>query len=571
MALSDDPADAKFWTARPDIWLSACLQYYTSLYDNGTLKKRPEVRQDRYGKQVLVPDNRSPDSSCYVTVFVYKTGVVLIQGRGCGKWESSDMAVIKSLVNTLECEAHRSTTPDPVVNDQHFQDPASPSNSCSSLNLNDKEPSPQLSFVQRLYKAASFILPTSSSTPKIRAKDTTSDDMSDTAMLQHCSDISAAKISLDSTGRQQQLMNTLSTYSDLDTDSDNELLIIRCPSSMTSSSPKLPPPGLDHSLASQLKDAHHTISSFSSVKYQLQQKVQQLEINNNTLSTQCNELTEKCDTLRAQLISLQLEKEKSQFQKVIKEPKKTRALPTEPIHNKDDDVLIIGSSMVRQLAGELSKTHKLKSTGFVYPGSRCQRLTNIIPRTQSQHQPRKPNLVVLAGGTNNISAGDSVTKVCDNVNKMLKTAQDTYPSSKIVFSSIHHRVDLHDYIAANRKIDAVNNNVKHLCKIRGYMFMDNNIQSSAISPDCARLRDGLHLAASGVQQLAQRITNIVSSSTNQEKVPQCLSAPPHQTRIMMRDKYTAVPRNFMVRENVLQRKIPALMDLHLTRPCNLGL
>ena len=41
MALSDDPSNAKLWTARSDTWLSACSQYYNSPYDQGTLKKRP--------------------------------------------------------------------------------------------------------------------------------------------------------------------------------------------------------------------------------------------------------------------------------------------------------------------------------------------------------------------------------------------------------------------------------------------------------------------------------------------------------------------------------------------------
>ena len=301
-------------------------------------------------------------------------------------------------------------------------------------------------------------------------------------MLQHCSDISAAK--MDSTERQQQSLNTSSLCSDVDADSDNmdnDLRVSRCPSPMSSSSPELPPPALNHSLASQLKDSQYRISSFSSAKHQLQQKVQQLEINNNTLSSRCNELTEECDTLRAQLMSLQLGRENSQFQTAKKGAEEKQALSTLPTHSQDD-VLIIGSSMIRHLAGELSKTHEVKSTGFVYPGSQCQRLTQVIPQTQSQTQPRKPNVVVMAGGTNNIAAGESVTNICENVNKMLKTTQDTYPLSKIMFSSIHHRTDLDDCITINKKIDAVNNNVKHLFNLRGYMFMDNNTSSSASSP-----------------------------------------------------------------------------------------
>ena len=127
-------------------------------------------------------------------------------------------------------------------------------------------------------------------------------------MLQHCSDISAVKKCLDSTERQQQLLNTLSLCSDVDTDSAKIFMSADAPAQCHLLSPKLPPPAFNHSLASQLKDAQYRISSCSSAKHQLQQKIQQLEINNNTLSSRCNELTEECDTLRAQLMSLQLER-----------------------------------------------------------------------------------------------------------------------------------------------------------------------------------------------------------------------------------------------------------------------
>ena len=200
-----------------------------------------------------------------------------------------------------------------------------------------------------------------------------------------------------------------------------------------------------------------------------------------------------------------------------------------------------------------------------------------------------------------------MTNICENVNKKLKTAQDTYPISKIMYSSIHHRTDLDDCITINKKIDAVNNNVKHLCSLRGYMFMGNNNSSSAFSPDSARLKDGLHLTTTGIQQLSQRINNTVNSKRDkatkltsshiqqpndhnkkrlmnskpqirnsdirykpthprQQSVPLCISAPPHQTKIMMRDKYTPVPQHFTKRGNMPQRKVPALMDLQLNQP-----
>ena len=151
------------------------------------------------------------------------------------------MPAIKSIVNDMESESHQSTTTDPIVDDQLLQEPSSPISNCSSLHLCDKDPSPKLPFVQRLCKAASFIIPSSTTTPTIRDRSDINNSLSDTAMLQHCSDISAAKMCLDSTERQQQLLNTLSLCSDVDADSDNmdnDLRVSRCPSPMSSSSPQ---------------------------------------------------------------------------------------------------------------------------------------------------------------------------------------------------------------------------------------------------------------------------------------------------------------------------------------------
>ena len=97
----------------------------------------------------------------------------------------------------MESESHQSTTTDPIVDAQLLQEPSSPISSC------DKDTSPKLSFAQRLYKAASSIIPSSTTTHKISDRSDINDSLSDTAMLQHCSDISAVKMCLDSTERQQ--------------------------------------------------------------------------------------------------------------------------------------------------------------------------------------------------------------------------------------------------------------------------------------------------------------------------------------------------------------------------------
>ena len=208
----------------------------------------------------------------------------------------------------------------------------------------------------------------------------------------------------------------------------------------------------------------------------------------------------------------------------------------------------------------------------MYTGSKCQRLTQVIPQTQSQNQPRKPNVVVMAGGTNNIAAGEPVTNICENVNKMLKIAQDTYPPSKIMFSSIHHRTDLDDCIPINKKIDAVNNNVKHLCSLRGYMFMDNNAKLSSSHIQQPNDHNEKRLMNSK-PQIRNSDIRYKPTHPRQQSVPLCISSPPpicppppHQTRIMMRDKYTPVPQQLTKKGNMPQRKVSAWMDLQLNQP-----
>ena len=104
MAMDDEPINTKFRTERPDTWFRSTLTYYNRQYDTVILKNKPDVRippRVQIGKQIIVPDNRNPDEDCYVTLFIYKTGVIVLQGRGCGGWEEKDMLDIKLLVQQI--------------------------------------------------------------------------------------------------------------------------------------------------------------------------------------------------------------------------------------------------------------------------------------------------------------------------------------------------------------------------------------------------------------------------------------------------------------------------------------
>ena len=131
---------------------------------------------------------------------------------------------------------------------------------------------------------------------------------------------------------------------------------------------------------------------------------------------------------------------------------------------RSNDVLLITSSMGRHVARQLNVDHKLSSTSFVYPGAGCYRLSEAVTRTQRQAKPYNPKLVVLAGGTNDIGAGEDAKTVSEGIDHLLQTTKATYPQSNIVFSGIHHRTDSSS--KTNKTIDEVNRLAKSSCQRR---------------------------------------------------------------------------------------------------------
>ena len=129
-------------------------QHQNMKHSNGKLVKPPEMKQQRNGSQILVPDNNDSDNAYYVTIHVYHIGVVLIQGRDCATWEVDDMPDIKSLLpNVLPKPCQFDTS---VINS-----PCQPV-SVSPIRPDDSiKSSRPRTLVSRLYQAASLIIPSS--------------------------------------------------------------------------------------------------------------------------------------------------------------------------------------------------------------------------------------------------------------------------------------------------------------------------------------------------------------------------------------------------------------------------
>ena len=108
LSLDDTLCDVKCWTNRPADWFRASIKYYTNLYDDGALTHKPSIKLSKRGDQLRIYGET--DQECHISIFIYKTGVVLIQGSGCGEWENRDMSHIKSLLH----EDDSSCEPSPI-------------------------------------------------------------------------------------------------------------------------------------------------------------------------------------------------------------------------------------------------------------------------------------------------------------------------------------------------------------------------------------------------------------------------------------------------------------------------
>ena len=100
LALESEPSNAKFYTERPVLWRNALLHHHMSLYQQDIHCQMPRFRRSDDGDQLVVRGNYSNETDEYlVTVFVYTTGVVLIQGRDFVEWMETDLIQIRSMVD----------------------------------------------------------------------------------------------------------------------------------------------------------------------------------------------------------------------------------------------------------------------------------------------------------------------------------------------------------------------------------------------------------------------------------------------------------------------------------------
>ena len=129
LALDGEPTNAKFYTDKPVLWKNSLLEYHMNLYQQDIHSQMPSFRPSEHGDQLVVKGNYTDEREFLVTVFVYKTGVVLIQGKDFITWVDNDLPIIRALVEDDKHAVNRSLNESRAKSTPQRVRPAAPVNS----------------------------------------------------------------------------------------------------------------------------------------------------------------------------------------------------------------------------------------------------------------------------------------------------------------------------------------------------------------------------------------------------------------------------------------------------------
>ena len=150
-------------------------------------------------------------------------------------------------------------------------------------------------------------------------------------------------------------------------------------------------------------------------------------------------------------------------------------------------IALIGDSIIKNVSPV--KLSKRKVYKFTYPGKTTIEITNELAKINIKPDPSH---VVIHAGTNDVPV-ESIDECVGNMEKLITTAKQKFPNSKIGISGLTLRQDS-DLIS---KIEDINEKVQSLSSKHGVTFISN----MSIDETCLN-SSGLHLNAKGTAILA---------------------------------------------------------------------
>ena len=500
LALEGEPTNAKFYTERPVLWKNALLKHHMSLYQQDKHSRMPRFRPSENGDQLLVKGNYSDNTEEFlVTVFVYKTGVVLVQGRDFVQWIETDFKNVRALVEEDQHAVDRS-----LNESRQRQRKTSPKMTpmMSATKTKNPAPGPMISTPAYTDKNATppdLLFSADDSASSVEARQAELKDLEVFCdMVQQLSDIEYDKV---------QGSRNNDTTGDASTDcagcNASSVIIHELNKEIAKLEEQLQKTASSGVLIAKLKDAEAAADRLLErnrfLEAQLTLPSSEGEINTSSTpqkephsATKPHRATNKV----AESKTVTTKNDAAEENNVKKTHGKTDTIP----QNKSTRAMIISSSMGRGLAREIHTHHRnnIDCFGLVHPSAKAEDLEKSAKDMLTTY---KPDVVTLMGGTNNLACGERPRSVISKIEHLVRVCQQASPSTKVVVSGLIVRSDRPEL---NDHIKTINAVLKRNSYNKDFAFLDNS------SIDFQHLKDGLHLNYNGKIKLARSIGQFIS-------------------------------------------------------------
>ena len=529
--LDDNPCNAKFFTDRPADWLRGSITYYSGLYDKDQLKHKPQVKTTRRGQQVRICGEN--EQECQISMFLYNTGIVMIQGCDCDEWEHRDMPQIKTLLsdsNNASINIQNCTRDTSYIESSSVADISTDSLSKSSFSAR------KLLLAASL-KISSFInkTPLNKKSSDISTNVSPSNSMSDTQSVSNLEDnctndlISISlgrKLPVSSTPINDQIrdkpIQTSNNYIHLNTEekqiqelldydensSDNDVPEYNPDSSSIKEHPECQNCEF---LRTYINHCEEAMNSLQEELYQLKSKDK-----NNSPSSRLKgvdaDKSESASTIKDKSTDHGKKKKKQRPTKDrnhnVSHMSKEKETPHEstvfkkrhPTLKSNDsrnkvtnlNISVVGDSNVRRLGQYLRPKMNEKYTVWTNPGSRLQDVEN-----RAQDMISDSDIAVVHLGTNDAlgksSDNDCLAQCSDSIDKIHQST-----SVPMLVCSVPPTRSMH----GQRRVNMINSLLKYKCSMDNKLcFVNTKLTASDIGGD------GVHLTDTGKDKLASSIHN----------------------------------------------------------------
>ena len=162
---------------------------------------------------------------------------------------------------------------------------------------------------------------------------------------------------------------------------------------------------------------------------------------------------------------------------------------------KGKNFTILGDSIIGGIKrNEMNKHSKGNIYLETFRGAKCKDMLSYVQPTLDRE---KSDEIIIPVGTHDVSAKrKKPSDIADSFISVGKMCRDTGVRNVMIFSLVHRKSPRHQ-----AKINKVNDVLRDLCAIDGFIFIDNTNLS-----DCDICEDLLHLSYSGICKLANNLT-----------------------------------------------------------------